>query len=181
MTSGSKVLAFYMMLFGSAPGVPIDFIDRLKKRVRLRQVFSEEECDIIIAFVPIVSRAGTDIEAALQKIQTSQPVVLVILHHTFDETYIPPDSRWIVRREGVFPVDVLFYEDVGLLRSLHNDIALKSTTDYLISMGATPEVLPDSLNRCRQNPCWLCALLISVGFLTLLGLIVIFLDCLSKL
>ncbi|MCJ8747208.1 hypothetical protein PDJAM_G00150680, partial [Pangasius djambal] len=102
-------------------------------------VISEEECDVIIAFVPVVSRAGTDIDTALQQIPTSQPVVLVMLHHTFDETYIPPDSRWTVRREGVFPVDVLFHEDVGLLRGLHNDIALKSITDHLISMGATPE------------------------------------------
>lgn len=66
-----------------------------------------------------------------------KPVLLVVFHHTFDDSYIAPDSRWIVKREGVAAVDVLFHEDMGLLRGLANDTALKSSTDYLISLGAS--------------------------------------------
>jgi hypothetical protein len=36
------------------------------------EVMSPEQSDVIMAFCPIVSRAGTDIEAALQQIPGSQ-------------------------------------------------------------------------------------------------------------
>lgn len=67
-----------------------------------------------------------------------RPVILVVLHHTFDPNYIAPDSKWCMNREGVFTVDVLFHEDEGLLRSLHNDRELKRTTDHLLSLNASP-------------------------------------------
>lgn len=46
--------------------------ERLKKRLQLHQVDSEDYCDVIMAFVPIVSRAGTDIEAALRNIPSKR-------------------------------------------------------------------------------------------------------------
>lgn len=70
----------------------------------------------------------------------SQPVVLVVLHYTCDPDYIAPQSKWSVNREGVFPVDILFNEDKGLLRNPHNDMVLKSVTDYLISLGTSSNV-----------------------------------------
>ncbi|KAK3528271.1 hypothetical protein QTP86_028687, partial [Hemibagrus guttatus] len=148
--SESRVLAFYIMALGNTLGGQIDFLDRLKQRVRLCQVYSEDECDVIIAYLCVVSRAGTDISAALEKIPTEKPALLVVFHHTFDENYIAPDSRWIVKRNGVLAVDVLFYEDTGMLRSLHNDEALKLSTDYLISLGASQDVLR-FLRRLRQR------------------------------
>lgn len=70
----------------------------------------------------------------------SQPVVLVVFHHTFDVNYVAPDSKLSVKKDGVFAVDILFHEDDGLLNGLHNDKMLKSTTDYLISKGASPDI-----------------------------------------
>lgn len=58
------------MVFGNTLGVKTDIIKRLKSRLPLHEVSSKEKCDVIIAFVPIVSRAGTDIEAALERIQS---------------------------------------------------------------------------------------------------------------
>ncbi|KAF5900220.1 hypothetical protein DAT39_010061, partial [Clarias magur] len=147
----SNGLQFYMMVLGNTLGAETDVIKRLKNRFPLREVCKEEECDVIIAFVPIVSQAGTDIEAALQKIQTSRPVVLVVLHHTFDTDYIAPDSTHCVNREGVLAVDLVFYEGIGLLRNLRNDEALKSITDDLKSKSASPDAPPEFLNRLRQR------------------------------
>lgn len=69
----------------------------------------------------------------------SWPVVLVVLHHTFDANYIAPASKCCVNRKDMFAMDLLYvcYEDEGLLRSMHNDTALKFTTEYLISKGAS--------------------------------------------
>ncbi|XP_060767925.1 uncharacterized protein LOC132875237 [Neoarius graeffei] len=169
MIPGSNALPFFTLVFGNALGAQINFLARLKERLNLRQVYSEEECAVIIAFVVIQSRAGTDIEAALERIQAGRPVILVVLHHTFDPNYIAPDSKWCVNREGVFTVDVLFHEDEGLLRSLHNDMALKRTTDHLISLNASPH--PEPENGCRKYPCWLIALLIILCFICVLMVI----------
>ncbi|KAI5088798.1 hypothetical protein C0J45_21370, partial [Silurus meridionalis] len=135
-------LTFYIKQFGNTLGAQLDFIERLKQRRHLRQVYSEEECDVIFAFVPIASRAGTDIKTALQKItETSKPILLVVFHHTFYQNYIAPDSRWFVKREDVFAVDILFHEVEGLIRCQHNDMALKSTTEFLMSVRVPPDIL----------------------------------------
>ncbi|KAF4090881.1 hypothetical protein AMELA_G00030720 [Ameiurus melas] len=130
---------------------------RLNKRLQLRQVDSVDNCDVIMAFVPIVSRAGTDIEAALQNIPTDRPVILMVLHHTFDVNYIAPQSKRCVNRDGVFAADFLFYEEEGLLECLTNEEALKSVTDYLISME--PRTQDNPLAPVNQQPprrCWNC-------------------------
>ena len=40
----------------------------LHTEMQLKEVFTVEESDVILVFCPIVSRAGTDIEAALQEL-----------------------------------------------------------------------------------------------------------------
>ncbi|KAI5626131.1 hypothetical protein C0J50_14121 [Silurus asotus] len=91
-----------------------------------------DQSDVIIAFVVIVSRAGTDIEAALMYIPENQPVVLVVLHHTFDPDSIVPESRRHVSRKNVWTVDCLFHEDQGLLKCHHNTKALEATRKYFM-------------------------------------------------
>lgn len=53
-------------------GVDADISARLCQRLQLTEVTEVDNCDVIIAFAPIVSRAGTDIEAALHKIPRSK-------------------------------------------------------------------------------------------------------------
>ncbi|KAK2819932.1 hypothetical protein Q7C36_021578 [Tachysurus vachellii] len=172
----SHALAIYIMKLGNTLGAQIGFLDRLEKRLKLRQVNSKEECAVIIAFTCIVSQAGTDVEAALENIPTDKPVLLVVFHHTFDDSYIDPDSRWIVKREGVAAVDVLFNDDVGLLGGLANDMALKSSTDYLISLGAS-ELEP--VNTCRKYHKWTIACLLILLFLIVFSVIVLILASLK--
>ncbi|KAB5525815.1 hypothetical protein PHYPO_G00144550 [Pangasianodon hypophthalmus] len=142
MSQGSKTLVFFINQSGKFLDAQREIVERLKKRLEIREVDSVDKCDVIIAFVPIVSRAGTDIEAALQNIPTTRPVVLVVFHHTFDENYIAPQSKLCVKKEDVFAADFLCHEDVGLLKCLANDEALKSITDYLISMAPSSPLIP---------------------------------------
>ncbi|KAJ8004040.1 hypothetical protein DPEC_G00154660 [Dallia pectoralis] len=52
-----------------------------------------------MVFCPIVSRAGTDIEAALSMIPIGcRMVILVVLHHVFDPDPVVPESRLIVNK-----------------------------------------------------------------------------------
>ncbi|XP_076841373.1 uncharacterized protein LOC143485719 [Brachyhypopomus gauderio] len=128
----TSLIRIFVMVIGNTMNSHETFVEHLKPSSNLTEVNSEEQCDIIMAFVSIVSRAGTDIEAALLKIPATRPIVLVALHHTFDEYYVAPDSRLHVRnRSDVFAVDCLHHEDQGLLRCLRNDEALRAVKQHL--------------------------------------------------
>ncbi|XP_063078516.1 uncharacterized protein LOC134468528 [Engraulis encrasicolus] len=79
--------------------------------------------DVTMAFCPIVSRVGTDIEAALKNIEDSKPGILVAMHHTFDREYVIPNTKRFSKSKDVLIVDCLFHEDMGLLRCKANDDA----------------------------------------------------------
>ncbi|XP_038835489.1 uncharacterized protein LOC120033287 [Salvelinus namaycush] len=103
------------------------FMRRLNNTTSFTEVESPVESDVIMAFCPIVSRAGTDIEATLQQIPTGKDVILVVLHHTFNPDYTVPDSsRLVTRSDVILTVDCLFHESQGgLLNCPHNEAAVK--------------------------------------------------------
>ncbi|XP_036420252.1 uncharacterized protein LOC118803842 [Colossoma macropomum] len=133
--SGSEKQTYFTIVTGQTINADVDFITNLHKhRPNLQKVSSVEECDVILVFCPVVSRAGTDIEAALKKLNdksATKPAVLVVLHHTFDPDSTVPDSSRSVNRENTFTVDCLFYEDKGLLQCEKNDTALEKITKHL--------------------------------------------------
>uniref|UniRef100_A0A8C1UNF5 Uncharacterized protein n=1 Tax=Cyprinus carpio TaxID=7962 RepID=A0A8C1UNF5_CYPCA len=93
----------------------------------LEEVRIVEDCNVILVFCPIVSRAGTDIDAALNKLNTcsaSKPAILMVFHYTFDPDKIVPDSSRFINRGNTLTVDCLFVEDVGLLTCNRNEEAL---------------------------------------------------------
>ncbi|XP_017543653.2 uncharacterized protein LOC108415167 [Pygocentrus nattereri] len=105
-----------------------------ERRSGLMEVSNVEECDVIMGFCPVVSRAGTDIEVALKKIQDlsdTKPVALVVLHHTFDPEFMVPDSSVSVNRENTLTVDCLFHEDKGLLRCPRNQEAVDEVRKWI--------------------------------------------------
>ncbi|XP_066517107.1 uncharacterized protein [Hoplias malabaricus] len=112
-----------------------DFIKKLKEKVPdLKEVSTVEECDFILFFCPIVSRPGTDIEAALQKLQRlsdTKPAFVVVLHHTLDPDSVVPDSSRIVKRERTLSVDCLYHEDEGLLQCFRNDETLYNISEWI--------------------------------------------------
>ncbi|XP_071006737.1 uncharacterized protein [Oncorhynchus clarkii lewisi] len=101
-------------------------INRCLTAKGLTEVTSLEESDVILAFCPIVSRAGTDVEAALQKIPAGKPVILVVLHHTFDPEYtVSNSSRLVTSGDVILTVDCLFHENQGLLECPRNEDAIR--------------------------------------------------------
>ncbi|XP_076145821.1 tenascin-N-like [Alosa pseudoharengus] len=84
------------------------------------EVHNVKNCDVILAFCVIVSRVGTDMEAALKEIPDFKPAVLVVMHHTFDSNHVTPDTSRFVRGRNIMVVDILFHEDKGILRCPRN-------------------------------------------------------------
>ncbi|KAK3527943.1 hypothetical protein QTP86_012413 [Hemibagrus guttatus] len=127
-----KITRCFDMVLGNTMDSHKTFMENLTISSRLREVHSINDSDVIIAFVPVVSRAGLDAQAAMNKIPKDNPVVLVMLHHTFNPDAIVPDVRSYVDRKDVFVVDCLFHEDQGLLRCPRNDDAIRAVKNHLI-------------------------------------------------
>ncbi|KAL7834432.1 hypothetical protein SRHO_G00286790 [Serrasalmus rhombeus] len=133
--AGFENQKYLTIVTGQTINADEDLIRNLHKhRPNLQKVSTVEECDVILVFCPVASRAETDIEAALKKLNdksATKPAVLVVLHHTFDPESTVPDSSRAVTRENTFTVDCLFHEDRGLLQCRKNDTALEKITQYL--------------------------------------------------
>ncbi|XP_071001709.1 uncharacterized protein [Oncorhynchus clarkii lewisi] len=148
---GSTMDKFFTVVTGNTLGSHEELINRLAAKRHLTEVTSLEESDVILAFCPIVSRAGTDIEAALQQIPAGKPVILVVLHHTFNPDYTVPDSSRLVTRGDVkLTVDCLFHENQGLLECPRNEEAILKILDR-------PDIQPKTSNpaapeKTRQRP-----------------------------
>uniref|UniRef100_A0A8C1H686 Uncharacterized protein n=1 Tax=Cyprinus carpio carpio TaxID=630221 RepID=A0A8C1H686_CYPCA len=111
-------------------------VNDLKKslnRSGLKEVSSLQQCHFLLFFCPIISRAGTDIDAAVTYINqvkaSSLTVIMVVLHYTFDEEKLTQDSNRVIKSEGISAVDCLFYEN-GLLTCQKNTNAINKIADY---------------------------------------------------
>ncbi|XP_045898846.1 uncharacterized protein LOC123966775 [Micropterus dolomieu] len=113
---------FYVYLAGKTNDAHLSFVSKLKCVGQI-QVDSLEESDYILVFCPIASRAGTDISEAEDSMPRNKPVILVVMHHTFDPDRAVAESRRKVTNPNVrLTVDCLFYEG-RLLESDRNYIA----------------------------------------------------------
>ncbi|KAK7151021.1 hypothetical protein R3I93_012079 [Phoxinus phoxinus] len=84
------------------------------------------DCQFILAFCPIVSRAGTDIEDALRKIPADKPAVLVLMYHTFNPNYVFPSCNTASSQVNIVEhVNMLFHDSQhGLLKCSANEFAI---------------------------------------------------------
>ncbi|XP_013121654.1 uncharacterized protein LOC100703668 isoform X3 [Oreochromis niloticus] len=113
---------FHVWLTGRTNEAHYPIIEMLK-RIGQTQVNSPEECDYLLVFCPIVSRVGTDIEEALNNLPCSKPVILVVMHHTFNPHSVVSESKRQVNNPNVhLTVDCLFYEDKLLNCKLNDNI-----------------------------------------------------------
>ncbi|XP_066514985.1 uncharacterized protein [Hoplias malabaricus] len=126
---------YYTAVFGETKWAHVEFMKNLSSDYsRLRRVSTVGECDVILAFCPIVSRTGTDLEEAQQKLNdlsAVKPAVLVVLHHTFNPEIVVPESSRNITRENTLTVDCLFHEDRGLLKCRKNETAIAQTSEHL--------------------------------------------------
>ncbi|XP_037389599.1 uncharacterized protein LOC108429077 [Pygocentrus nattereri] len=137
-SSESTNTPYFTIVVGNTLKSHEQFLEKLHEKRRLRSVSDVGKCNVILVFCPIVSRAGTDIEAALLQLNrlSDKPAVLVVLHHTFDPESTLPDSSRTVSRKKTLTVDCLFHEDRGLLQCRKNDDALKGVSNWIKSANS---------------------------------------------
>ncbi|KAK1889273.1 Lon protease [Dissostichus eleginoides] len=122
---------FHVSLAGCTNGAHETYVNDLKG-LGQTEVSSPEQSDYLVLFCPIASRVGTDIGEAMDKISGGKPIVLVVMHHTYDKDYFVPENRRLVENPDVFlTVDVLFHESKMLICN-HNDMAWSKFKGVLV-------------------------------------------------
>lgn len=117
MLRGKKLFIFEA---GNTNGAHRHIVERLKD-VGQAEVNALNECDYLLVFCPAVSRVGTDIGEALDNMPRGKPVILVVMHPTFNPDYVVAESRRQVTNPNVrLTVDCLFH-DGKLLKSKRNN------------------------------------------------------------
>ncbi|XP_047665356.1 uncharacterized protein LOC113641493 isoform X2 [Tachysurus fulvidraco] len=156
-------LTYFTLMSGNTLGHHVEIERKLQEQIPgLQKVTKLEESDLVLVFCPVVSRAGTDIEAAVEMLNTQagdKPAVLVVLHHTFNAEHIVPDSSKSVNRHNTFTADCLFHEDQGLLTCHKNNEALSKVVNWIkIIQGKTTRKSPNNqpsgnqmLNNTENN------------------------------
>ncbi|KAM4624380.1 uncharacterized protein ACJ7VT_005232 [Polymixia lowei] len=130
---------FSTYVSGKTLGADKAFVEGLVSRGATK-VDSPEKSDITIVFCPIASRMGTDIDSALSKISGCKPVILVVMHHTFDKDRVVEDSSSLVTSSDVIlRVDCLLHETDGLLNCSRNEDAFNKVAEQMgLSKGWFP-------------------------------------------
>lgn len=122
-------IKYKMVVSGNTLDRHLDVMEKLKGDVRsslnLQETQQDEDSQVIIVFCPIVSRAGTDVETALQDVSVTKPVILVMMHHS-RKAQTPPTVKPCIHAV-MLVVNVFFHETVpGLLKCPQNDEAIVS-------------------------------------------------------
>lgn len=117
------------IVHGNTLGRHVDVLKKLNGPVpgpeplslHLKETQHENESQVNIVFCPVVSRVGTDVEAALRDITSDKPLILVVMYHMHTPTGLPaPGSNSIVS----FGINVFFHESSGLLDCSENTEAI---------------------------------------------------------
>ncbi|XDV41430.1 hypothetical protein PO909_010307 [Leuciscus waleckii] len=117
------------LLCGQTLGVDREIV-ALLKGVTASELW---DCQLILVFCPVASRAGTDIEDALRKIPADKPAVLVMMYHTFNPNYICPSCNITSSQVNIVErVNMLFHDSQrGLLKCSANELALTKLQSVL--------------------------------------------------
>ncbi|XP_072559145.1 uncharacterized protein [Paramormyrops kingsleyae] len=85
---------------------------------------SAESSSVILLFCPVVSRIGTDMEAAMARVTDNKPVILVFMHHCHKPSHMTNITVQPCRSNIVQVVHCAFHESTGLLECQENEQAV---------------------------------------------------------
>uniref|UniRef100_A0AAV2MDT5 Uncharacterized protein n=1 Tax=Knipowitschia caucasica TaxID=637954 RepID=A0AAV2MDT5_KNICA len=110
------------------------------------------QSDVILLFCPILTRIASDLDAAVRNIPDGakgKPVVLVLMHHTFDPNEVLDRTCWSAQHPCLKEeVRVLFHQTSGLLQCDRNKEAVR-TLKTLCDQYATPDCA-NILRRAKE-------------------------------
>ncbi|XP_069461718.1 uncharacterized protein [Ambystoma mexicanum] len=129
-----RIITLRIHVAGQAFGSAQQFLNQLESHLEKSEIYLQKEdfdptsSGLLLLFCPVVSRAGTDINNALEKVSALAKVILVVMNHVPNESMtVYLDSKSQVQRSFVIhTVDCRFSERSGLYSSKMNDEAVLS-------------------------------------------------------
>ncbi|KAF3702732.1 hypothetical protein EXN66_Car018420 [Channa argus] len=102
-------------------------------RVNREDSPSNQNYLIIIVFCPIISRVGTDVQAAMHDVEGDKPIILVLMHHVHEARNTSTMKTWGDGYNVVLQVDVFFHGTAsGLLDCQQNNKAATGIKNKLL-------------------------------------------------
>ncbi|KAL6095538.1 uncharacterized protein ACO6RY_09445 [Pungitius sinensis] len=148
---------FFVHLAGKTNGAHRDFVTYLNSIGKV-EVESCTESDFLVVFCPVVSRVGTDIEAALSDnlvlsvLTDGKPTLLVVMHHTFDPNHVVAESRRQVSDPRVrLTVDCLFHQG-KLLHPCSLNNAMRTQVGDFVGSQTLKSMICSQVTFCKQLP-----------------------------
>lgn len=128
----SLLVKIHVVTSGETFGAHNDLLNQLGKKLVLLPTDRQRK-SITMLFCPITSRVGSDVEAAMSSVLGDQNVILVLMHHSRDETYSTAGTDWSEMYPNItLSVHVLFHETVpGLLPCSKNKKAVDKMQEVL--------------------------------------------------
>ncbi|XP_028997965.1 uncharacterized protein LOC114850141 isoform X2 [Betta splendens] len=94
---------------------------------------SDQDYQVTIVFCPIISRIGTDVEAAMRNVTGDKPVILVIMEHKPEATSMSHMRTWHDDPKIVLHVCIFYHETKhGLLQCPQNTEAVSRIQGKLL-------------------------------------------------
>uniref|UniRef100_A0A1A7ZZX2 Uncharacterized protein n=3 Tax=Nothobranchius TaxID=28779 RepID=A0A1A7ZZX2_NOTFU len=134
---------FFVFVAGNPNGAHQEIIDHLHHLGQV-EVDSISVSDYLVVLCPIASRVETDINVALSSIPVGKPIILVVMHHTYDPHRNIADSwRYVQNPNVILTVDYLFHDG----KLLHCDRNQTSLCEIRTTLGVSS---PESLGSCTE-------------------------------
>nr|XP_023649114.1 uncharacterized protein LOC111834260 [Paramormyrops kingsleyae] len=142
----TKEMKVHVLIAGETFGTHGTFIQKLKLRTKR---CSAESSSVILVFCPVVSRIGTDMEAAMARVTVNKPVILVFMHHCHSPSHMTNITVQPSRSNIVQIVHCAFHETNGLLECQENEQAVKAVRSALLRYVDSHEVPQPKVPRTQ--------------------------------
>ncbi|XP_072559228.1 uncharacterized protein [Paramormyrops kingsleyae] len=119
----------HMLVSGETFRTHKTFMQKLNLQIEL---CSAESSSVILVFCPVVSRIGTDMEAAMARVTEDKPVILVFMHHCHHPSHMTNITVQPSRSNIVQVVHCAFHESRGLLECKENEEAVDKVLSALL-------------------------------------------------
>ncbi|XP_074540639.1 uncharacterized protein LOC141801491 isoform X2 [Halichoeres trimaculatus] len=115
---------------GETFGADKEFMEKVEAQLQAVVQLTEsiDHHQITVLFCPIISRVGSDVEAAMSQVTDGKPVILVLMHHSHEPKVTTSVRTWDLDAnypQIILHADVFFHNTAcGLLQCKQNDAAI---------------------------------------------------------
>ncbi|CAJ1077627.1 uncharacterized protein LOC117824654 isoform X4 [Xyrichtys novacula] len=129
-----EALRYKMVVSGQTFGAHQQFMKKVEDqfRGRAQHIESNDDHQVTILFCPMISHMGSDIQAAMAKMEDEKHILLVSMHHSLGPTVTPSTRTWVDYPNIKLHVNVFFHETQnGLIMCHENDDSVSAISNEL--------------------------------------------------